>query len=687
MKKLVAPFIKISSFYIIVGLILRIVLLFSPVTDSNFSFIDYLKIFSVGLLNDFCVSILIFVFFWIHLIFITDSKFKSPFKYIILCLFLILIGYLFLFKTVFDDYGSAVPKIIKTFVLIKASSYIILLLIPKIRQTWRYCIYFFIFFLYIFLINFNVISEFLFWNEFGVRYNFIAVDYLIYTNEVIGNILESYPIIPMFSALIVISVLITIFYLKKSKNYFEDIPNFKTKLINSIVYIILFIGAIFLLKVNEKYENSDNAFVNELQANGLVRFCNAYSDSSLNYDKFYAKLPLQKTFSLINKIYDNEWSVNNNTKIIKDTLPELHKNVILVTIESMSAGFLTEFGNTQNLTPNLDKLAKEGLFFTDMYATGNRTVRGLESVTLCIPPSPGESLIKRNNNDHMFSTGYLFKRRGYTVQYFYGGYGYFDNMNTFFEGNGYNIIDRSSFKKDEITFANIWGVCDEDMFMKAIHVFDENSKNKSPFFGHIMTVSNHRPFTYPSGKIDISNTSKSREGGVKYTDYAIGRFIEEAKKRPWFPNTVFVFVADHCASSAGKEDIPLDKYKIPAIIYSPGFIKPEKFSKLVSQIDLMPTLFGKLHFSYSSRFYGQDVFDSSYQPRALIATYQKLGYLKDNKLIVLSPNQKIEQYNVIEGTQMKKSKSIDTSVADEAIANYQTCFYFLENNKLRVENK
>lgn len=687
MKKLVAPFIKISSFYIIVGLILRIVLLFSPVTDSNFSFIDYLKIFSVGLLNDFCVSILIFVFFWIHLIFITDSKFKSPLKYIILCLFLILIGYLFLFKTVFDDYGSAVPKIIKTFVLIKASSYIILLLIPKIRQTWRYCIYFFIFFLYIFLINFNVISEFLFWNEFGVRYNFIAVDYLIYTNEVIGNILESYPIIPMFSALIVISVLITIFYLKKSKNYFEDLPNFKTKLINSIVYIILFIGAIFLLKVNEKYENSDNAFVNELQANGLVRFCNAYSDSSLNYDKFYAKLPLQKAFSLINKIYDNEWSANNNIKIIKDTLPELHKNVILVTIESMSASFLKEFGNTQNLTPNLDKLAKEGLFFTDMYATGNRTVRGLESVTLCIPPSPGESLIKRNNNDHMFSTGYLFKRRGYTVQYFYGGYGYFDNMNTFFEGNGYNIIDRSSFKKDEITFANIWGVCDEDMFMKAIHVFDENSKHKSPFLGHIMTVSNHRPFTYPSGKIDISNTSKSREGGVKYTDYAIGRFIEEAKKRPWFPNTVFVFVADHCASSAGKEDIPLDKYKIPAIIYSPGFIKPEKFSKLVSQIDLMPTLFGKLHFSYSSRFYGQDVFDSSYQPRALIATYQKLGYLKDNKLIVLSPNQKIEQYNVIEGTQMKKSKSIDTSIADEAIANYQTCFYFLENNKLRVENK
>ncbi|MCO6564105.1 MAG: LTA synthase family protein [Apibacter sp.] len=687
MIKLVAPFIKISSFYIIVGLVLRIVLLFSPVTDSNFSVLDYFKIFSIGLINDYGVSVLIFVFLWMHLTFITDSKFKSPLQYIILGLFIILLGYLFLFKTIFEDYGSIVPTIIKTFVLIKAFSFTILLLMPKIRQTWRYCVYFFIFFLYIFIINFNVISEFLFWNEFGVRYNFIAVDYLIYTNEVIGNILESYPIIPMFSVLILISVLITIFYLKGSKKYFADLPNFKIKLINGIVYILLFISAIFLLKICEKYENSDNTFVNELQANGLIHFSNAYSDSSLNYDKFYAKLPLQKAFSIIAKVYNNQWSENNNSKIIKDTLPELRKNVILVTIESMSANFLKDFGNTHNLTTNLDKLASEGLFFTNMYATGNRTVRGLESVTLCIPPSPGESLIKRSNNDHMYSTGYLFKRRGYKVQYFYGGYGYFDNMNTFFGGNGYNIIDRNSFKKEEISFANIWGVCDEDMFMKAIRIFDENSKHKTPFFGHIMTVSNHRPFTFPSGKIDISNTSKSREGGVKYTDYAIGKFIEEAKKRSWFSKTVFVFVADHCASSAGKEDIPLDKYKIPAIIYSPGFIKPEKFSKIVSQIDLMPTLFGKLHFSYSSRFYGQDVFNSSYQPRALIATYQKLGYLKDNKLIVLSPNQKIEQYNVTKDTQMNKSTSIDSSLAEEAIANYQTCFYFIENNMLRVKNK
>jgi phosphoglycerol transferase MdoB-like AlkP superfamily enzyme len=258
-------------------------------------------------------------------------------------------------------------------------------------------------------------------------------------------------------------------------------------------------------------------------------------------------------------------------------------------------------------------------------------------------------------------------------------------MDTFFEGNGYQVIDRSSFKSEEITFANIWGVCDEDMFTKAIKTFDANEEKRKPFFGHILTVSNHRPFTYPDGKIDIPGDSKSREGGVKYTDYAIGKFIEEAKKHSWFSNTVFVFVADHCASSAGKEDIPLDRYKIPAIIYAPGFINPEKVSKLVSQIDLMPTLLGKLHFSYGSHFYGQDVYKPDYKPRAFSATYQKLGYLKDNVLVVLSPNQKVKQHKVNSDGKLSKAKEMNKAISNEAIANYQTASYLIDNNRLKIK--
>ena len=110
-----------------------------------------------------------------------------------------------------------------------------------------------------------------------------------------------------------------------------------------------------------------------------------------------------------------------------------------------------------------------------------------------------------------------------------------------------------------------------------------------------------------------------------------------AKKQEWYKNTVFVIIADHCASSAGNTELPLDKYRIPAMIFSEDFIKPQKFTKTMSQIDVMPTLFGLLNFNYQSEFLGQDVFTNEFQPKAYIATYEDLGLVKDNYLTVISP--------------------------------------------------
>jgi phosphoglycerol transferase MdoB-like AlkP superfamily enzyme len=160
--------------------------------------------------------------------------------------------------------------------------------------------------------------------------------------------------------------------------------------------------------------------------------------------------------------------------------------------------------------------------------------------------SAAESVVKRADNKDKFSIASVFKQKGYSLKYMYGGDAFFDNMGDFFSGNGYDIIDKKTFKPQEITFSNIWGVCDEDMYNKAIKVMNSESKQNKPFYNHIMTVSNHRPFTYPEGKVDISPKIKSRDGGVKYTDYALNRFFDEAKKEPWFNNTIFVMVADHC---------------------------------------------------------------------------------------------------------------------------------------------
>ncbi|MDM1769918.1 sulfatase-like hydrolase/transferase, partial [Acinetobacter sp. 226-4] len=172
-----------------------------------------------------------------------------------------------------------------------------------------------------------------------------------------------------------------------------------------------------------------------------------------------------------------------------------------------------------------------------------------------------ESVVKRKDNKDKFTTGSVFAKNGYTVKYLYGGDAYFDNMQDFFEGNNYNIVDKCDFRPDQITFQNVWGVADGDMAKKAIEVMNEEYQQGKPFFNHIMTVSNHRPFTYPDGVLDTSDLTSARDKGVRYTDYAIKEFFLLAKQQPWYDNTIFVILADHCASSAGKTQLPLDKYR------------------------------------------------------------------------------------------------------------------------------
>lgn len=689
-KKL-SPFYNLAIFYFIISFLLRIVLFFHPITQSSFSLIEALKIFSLGLMSDFFVFVIASVFLWLYLIFISNSKYNKPSGYIILGAFIILFLYVASGKSILDEYGGALPEIVLIFIGIKTVLFGLLLFVPKFRNKIRFLLFAFVIFLYILLILQNAISEYFFWNEFGVKYNFIAVNYLIYTNEVIGNIMQSYPVIPIFSALFLVTGIVTYFILKKSRNYVDEIPNFKTKLKISGIYISLFLVSLIAIPTLAKTESSKNVFVNELQSNGLYKFYLAFKNSDLDYFKFYKTIPNEKAFSILKQQFP---AISGETTIrtIESDSVENHKNVVLITIESYSAEFMKSYGNDQNITPFLDSLSQKSLQFTNLYAAGNRTVRGLEALTLCLPPTAGESVLKREDNKNKFSTGAIFNQKGYNIKFMYGGDAFFDNMQDFYSGNGYQIVDKSSFTPEEITFSNVWGVCDEDMYNKAVKVMNAEAKENKPFFNHIMTVSNHRPFTYPNNKIDIPGDIKSRDGGVKYTDYSLRKFFEMASKQPWFSNTVFVIVADHCASSAGKTELPMDKYRIPAFIYSPG-IKPEKCTKLMSQIDLMPTLFGLLHFDYQSKFFGQDVLKPDYKPRAFIATYEDLGFIKDNVLTILSPKQRVRQFELHLNQKKdiapeyqiyydeKPLKTERTDLVNETISFYQSASYMLKEKK------
>ena len=681
---------NIAIFYLIVSFLTRLVLLFHPITQSKFSGFEVLKIFGFGLVSDLFIFVFVGAILWLYLMFLSNSKFKKPYGYIILGVFVSILLYILSGKSILSEYGGVLPEIGIAFVSLKTIFFAALLFTKKYRKQIRLALFSLTIFLFVLFIIQNAVSEFFFWNEFGVRYNFIAVDYLVYTNAVIGNIMESYPVVPLFASVGILSFAATYIIIKKSKSYLEDLPNFSNKLKIIGVQLLLLVSTLLILPTITSQQNSSNVFANELQSNGLQKFYKAFTNSELDYFEFYETLPeeeLAKFEAIINMNY------KNNTNNITSEGTEIKKNVVLITVESLSEEFMKHYGNQNNITPFLDQLAEESLFFTNLYATGNRTVRGLEAVTLCLPPTPGESVVKRKDNKNKFTTASVFNSKGYTSKFLYGGDAYFDNMQDFFGGNGYDIVDKSSLKPNEISFSNIWGVCDEDMAKKAIQVMNEEAKTGKPFFNHWMTVSNHRPFTYPEGKISISGTAKSREGGVMYTDYALKQFFEMAKKQAWFKNTVFVIVADHCASSSGKTELPMDKYRIPAFIYAPGFIQPQKIDKLVSQIDVMPTVLGILNFKYQSKFFGKDVLKTNYIPRAFIATYQDLGYIKDDVLTIISPQKKVKQFDLIQqknetlGTEYsifyeeKQKTKIDVKLKKETIAIYQTASHILKTKK------
>jgi phosphoglycerol transferase MdoB-like AlkP superfamily enzyme len=263
----------------------------------------------------------------------------------------------------------------------------------------------------------------------------------------------------------------------------------------------------------------------------------------------------------------------------------------------------------------------------------------MEALTLSLPPTPGQAIIYRPEGTNLTTTFTPFLDRGYDCAFFYGGDGRFDFMNRYFGTNGCRIMDVGAWDARDITFKTAWGACDEDLFHKTLKEADAAQVSGTPFHYFCMTTSNHRPYDFPYGR--INSPPHKRKSAVKYADWALGDFINEAKKHSWFKDTLFVIVADHCASSAGKNELDVTKYHIPAMIYNPSLVPAQTVSQMSSQIDVMPTVFGLMHWSYQTLGYGHDLLapGAADRPgRAFVSNYQKIALLRDDRIAILKPN-------------------------------------------------
>jgi phosphoglycerol transferase MdoB-like AlkP superfamily enzyme len=614
----------LSIIFLAVSFALRTALCIRSAADADFTFPLLTKIYAVGLLFDFVTCFYCAVPVFLYLLFIPDKTFNT--------------------------------KANRRFL---TGLYLALL-----------C-----------AIIFDVFAEWLFWGEFYGRFNFVAIDYLTYPRQIVRNIIESYPVAPLFAVLFAATAAI---FFATRKYYFltsESVSSFRQRLKSNLPYFIIPLLSPFFIDISLA-DVSRNHYADELAKNGVYTFFAAFRNNVLDYEKSYITQDSTAALTRLKELLktDNSKFVDDNefdiTRDIVCQSPEKRCNVIILIVESLSAEYLGVFGNKDGLTPNLDTLASESVFFTDFYAAGTRTIRALEAITLSLPPTPGRSLVKRPGNGHLFSIGPLFTRRGYETKFICGGRSYFDNMDHFFEEKNFEDVNQLDFNPNEITFTNAWGVCDEDLFAKTLKEGDKSFAAGRPFCFLMLTTSNHRPYTYPQ-KIDIPSGS-GRKGAVKYTDYAIGNFLRSAKAKPWFDNTIFVIVADHGATAVGKVEMPVEKYHIPLFIYAPALIKPQKIDTLAGQIDLAPTLLGLLNFSYRTKFFGRDVLQPG-RNRVLLGDCEEIGLFSGDKLLVLLPQKVSRIYRVdADGNQTQISE--DKEFLSDAVSFYQSASYLVKNH-------
>jgi phosphoglycerol transferase MdoB-like AlkP superfamily enzyme len=693
-----APAVMVFLVFTSLSFLTRLALLLFTLSAGHFSAAQVVYAFFTGFLYDACVGCFVMIPFVLQVATAGEKAYTTRLRWVLLAGF-VLILFIFQFTTLIPkEYSKELYYGIELYIALRFAIYLLLLkATPAFRNKWRRSVLFAGFFFVVFLLVFNAVSEWFFWEEFSARYNFIAVDYLIYTTEVIGNINESYPIALIIGAVALATLGITLLVRKNIAASVTAPHSLKSKLLGAVALLALPVIAFTSLSQNWM-QKSDNSYANELAGNGLYTFTKAFLNNELDFFTYYQTIDNREAFRRLRAQLSGpnvQFTGTDSLSIERDIRynePANRMNVVLISVESLSATFMKAFGNNQNLTPKLDSLAQHSIFFTNFYASGTRTVRGLEAITLSLPPTPGQSTVKRPDNANLFSLGAVLRNKGYITQYIYGGYSYFDNMKEFFGNNGYDVIDREALKPQEVHYSNVWGVADEDLFGLSLRTLDSNYATGQPFFSHIMTVSNHRPFTYPEGRIDIPPATQCREGAVKYTDYAIGKFIEDARRKPWFSNTIFVIVADHCASSAGSTELPVTGYHIPLLIYSPAHLQPQRVDRLTAQIDIAPTVMGLLKESYRSKFFGEDVFaaNPSTEQRAIISTYQGLGFISHNQLVVQSPVRKVNEFIPDFATGESRKTTLNDSLRQEAIAYYQCASYLLKhkqyNFKKHTEN-
>lgn len=496
-------------------------------------------------------------------------------------------------------------------------------------------------------------AEGFFFDEFESRFNFVAVDYLLYPTEVATNIWESYPTGTILSVLFLASVA-SAWALRRhlDRSWLEPVGRLSRTAFAAAALGTAALGS-WLLPTGLAEVSRDRLLV-EIAGNGYASFVRALLGADVRYDGFFLTRPADQVLARLPALLAepgapaSSFVPGTSLRKIPASGTGRRLNVVVVLEESLGADFVGSLSSRQpSLTPELDALAPEGTLLTRAYSTGNRTIRAIEATTAGLPPLPGESLVRRPTSRGLFTLPGLLAEQGYETLFVYGGRALFDGMGRYLTANGVGtVIDQADFPDG--TFTTAWGACDEAIFTRAIAEFDRLEQAGRPFYALVLSVSNHRPYDFPQDGIQKLPGLSRRENVVRYADYALGRFIRESRSHRFFSDTIFVLMGDHGARVYGAGEIPLPSYRVPILFFAPGIVPADqRLDVVASSLDVPPTVLGLLGHAYSSRFFGRDLFhDGDTVGRALLNHNHKVALLRGGQLAVLGLQRRAELFTV-----------------------------------------
>jgi phosphoglycerol transferase MdoB-like AlkP superfamily enzyme len=580
------------------------------------------------------------------------------------------------------------------------------LIVPQLKQVPLWCVLFRIAVTVGFMAGvFLLISEWFFFDEFESRFNTVAIDYLLYTHEVFTNIWESYPVPAIIAACLIGGGGLSWVAFRFFPPVWRGAPALEK--MAAMGGWLAAATIVFISVRPAETAFSSQREVNELANNGWASAIRAAWSRDLEFSAFYVTMPRDEAFrrarhllaepgvtfagpdvpdaplpnaeGKVDEKADSVWLDAARQSLTRNIPGDPNRprwNVCILLEESFGSEFWGSLGRTDKegkphtLTPEMDKLAnEEGMLFTRILADGNRTIRGFEGVFSSFPPLPGDSILARNKTDRVETIARVLKRDGYQSLFLYGGRGSFDHITTYTQPNGWDGIvqerllsflpgwwptwlggigDTSKERVfDSPVHTTAWGVCDEDLFHRGIEEMRTLHDTGKPFLVSFMTVSNHKPYSYPKGRIPEDPDVRSRDHAVKYADWALGDFFRLAKAETFWKDTIFIVVGDHGARVYGSQTIPLQSYRVPFLVAGPCVVTgPQRIDTPGCQLDVAPTILGLLGRPYTSLFFGHNLLlpGATERNKSLMHHNRSIAIYRDKRQVVFGLNKTLEYW-------------------------------------------